>query len=68
MTAGVRPPLAPAGLRLSAAITLTMLSLVVILPIGALLLRGAGFGPAQVWADATPTVPSPRCRCRSGSR
>lgn len=37
------------GFGLSMGITLTMLSLVVILPIGALLLKGAAFGPDQVW-------------------
>jgi sulfate transport system permease protein len=39
------------GLGLSAGITLTMLSIVVILPIGALLLKGASVGPAALWAD-----------------
>ncbi len=37
------------GLRLSAGITLTMLSIAVLLPIGALLLQGASFGPANIW-------------------
>lgn len=37
------------GLRLSAGITLTMLSIVVLLPIGVLLLKGASFGPGNVW-------------------
>ncbi|MFN3276245.1 MAG: sulfate ABC transporter permease subunit CysT [Paracoccus sp. (in: a-proteobacteria)] len=37
------------GLGLSAGITLFMLSLVVILPISALLLRGAGFGATGIW-------------------
>ena len=37
------------GLGLSMGITLTMLSLVVLLPIGALLLKGASFGLANVW-------------------
>ena len=37
------------GLGISAGITLTMLSLVVFLPIGALLLRGAAIGPATLW-------------------
>lgn len=37
------------GLGLSMGITLTMLSLVVLLPIGALLLKGASFGPLNVW-------------------
>ena len=37
------------GLGLSAGITLTMLSIVVLLPIGALLMQGAAFGPANIW-------------------
>ena len=37
------------GLGLSAGITLTMLSLVVILPLGALLTKGALFGVQNVW-------------------
>ena len=37
------------GLGLSAGITLFMLSLVVILPLGALLAKGASFGAANVW-------------------
>lgn len=37
------------GLRLSACITLTMLSIVVLLPIAALLLQGASFGSANIW-------------------
>lgn len=37
------------GFGLSMGITLTMLSLVVLLPIGALLLKGAAFGPAALW-------------------
>jgi sulfate/thiosulfate transport system permease protein len=37
------------GLGLSMGITLTMLSLIVLLPIGALLLKGVAFGPANVW-------------------
>jgi len=37
------------GLGLSLGITLTMLSLVVLLPIGALLLKGASFGIGNVW-------------------
>ncbi len=44
------------GLGLSAGITLTMLSLVVILPLGALLLKGAVFGPGNIWE----VVNSPR--------
>ncbi len=38
------------GLGLSAGITITMLSLVVLLPIGALLLKGASFGLDNIWA------------------
>ena len=37
------------GLGLSMGITVTMLSLVVLLPIGALLLRGASFGAVEIW-------------------
>ncbi|AWD22882.1 sulfate ABC transporter permease subunit CysT [Pseudogemmobacter blasticus] len=37
------------GLGLSMGITLTMLSIVVLLPIGALLLRGASFGLGNMW-------------------
>lgn len=37
------------GLGLSMGVTLTMLSLVVLLPIGALLWKGASFGPANIW-------------------
>ena len=37
------------GLGLSMGITLTMLSLVVLLPIGALLLKGASFGIGNIW-------------------
>jgi sulfate transport system permease protein len=44
------------GLGLSMGITLTMLSLVVLLPIGALLLKGAAFGAGNVWS----TVNTPR--------
>lgn len=37
------------GLGLSAGVTLAMLSIVVLLPIGALLMRGITFGPSSVW-------------------
>ena len=37
------------GFGLSMGLTLTMLSLIVLLPIGALLLKGAAFGPTEVW-------------------
>ena len=38
------------GLGLSMGITLTMLSLIVLLPIGALLLKGADYGLGNIWA------------------
>ncbi|TWI29459.1 sulfate ABC transporter permease subunit CysT [Paracoccus sulfuroxidans] len=41
------------GFALGMGITLTMLSLVVILPVGALLFKGISFGPAQVWGVVT---------------
>ena len=41
------------GFGLSMGITLAMLSIIVLLPIGALLLRGASYGPANVWSVAT---------------
>jgi sulfate transport system permease protein len=45
------------GLGISAGITLTMLSIVVILPIGALLLQGATAGFATLWAEVnTPRI------------
>lgn len=37
------------GLGLSMGITLTVLSLIVLLPIGALLMKGAAFGAAELW-------------------
>ena len=37
------------GLGLSMGVTLTVLSLVVLLPIGALLWKGAAYGPAGIW-------------------
>ncbi len=43
----VRSPMP--GFGLSMGITLTMLSLVVLLPIGALLWKGVEFGPSEVW-------------------
>jgi sulfate transport system permease protein len=39
------------GLALSAGVTMAMLSIVVILPIGALLLKGASVGPVELWAN-----------------
>jgi len=38
------------GLGLSMGITLTMLSIVVLLPIGALFMQGASYGPGNIWA------------------
>ena len=37
------------GFRLAFGITMTMLSLVVLIPIGALILRGVAIGPAELW-------------------
>ncbi|WP_137111727.1 sulfate ABC transporter permease subunit CysT [Rhodobacter sp. SY28-1] len=45
------------GLGISAGITLTLLSLVVLLPIGALLLNGALAGPDRLWTEVnTPRI------------
>jgi len=45
------------GLGISAGITFTLLSLVVLLPIGALLLKGADAGPERLWTEVnTPRV------------
>ncbi|OYU40050.1 MAG: sulfate ABC transporter permease subunit CysT [Pseudorhodobacter sp. PARRP1] len=45
------------GMALSAGITLTLLSLVVLLPIGALLLKGATAGLPSLWAEVnTPRI------------
>ncbi len=45
------------GLGLSAGITLTMLTLIVLLPIGALLLKGASAGLPALWAEVnTPRI------------
>lgn len=50
MTAGLlRPRRAMPGFGLTMGLTLTMVSLVVLLPIGALLWQGAHFGAANVW-------------------
>ncbi|EPX87114.1 sulfate ABC transporter, permease protein CysT [Rubellimicrobium thermophilum DSM 16684] len=46
----LRPSSPLPGWGLAAGITLSMLSLVVLLPIGALLLRAAQVGPADLWA------------------
>ncbi|MEI4487960.1 sulfate ABC transporter permease subunit CysT [Frigidibacter sp. MR17.14] len=47
------------GLGLAGGITLTLLSLVVLLPMAALIARGLSFGPAQIWATiATERVAS----------
>ena len=37
------------GFRLAFGVTMTMLSIVVLIPIGALILRGAGIGPVEIW-------------------
>ena len=39
------------GLGISAGITLTLLSLVVLLPVGALLAKGAAAGPERLWGE-----------------
>jgi len=45
------------GFGISAGITLTLLSLVVLLPIGALLLKGALAGPDRLWTEVnTPRI------------
>ncbi len=45
------------GLGISAGITLTLLSIVVLLPIGALLLKGAVAGPDRLWTEVnTPRI------------
>jgi sulfate/thiosulfate transport system permease protein len=46
---GLHHPSPLPGFRLSFGITLTMLSIIVLVPIGALILRGAGIGPAGLW-------------------
>jgi sulfate transport system permease protein len=45
----LRPRRAMPGFGLTMGLTLTMVSLVVLLPIGALLWKGAAFGPLQIW-------------------
>ena len=49
-TWSLRAPSPLPGWGLSLGITVTLLSLVVLLPIGALLIRAAGIGPAEIWA------------------
>lgn len=44
-----RTPSALPGFGLAFGITMTMLSLIVIIPIGALIFRGAGVGAAELW-------------------
>jgi sulfate transport system permease protein len=39
------------GFRLAFGLTMAMLSAIVLIPIGALLFRGAGIGPAELWAS-----------------
>lgn len=46
----LRAPSPLPGWGLSTGIALTLLSLVVLLPIGALLVRAAGIGPSELWA------------------
>lgn len=45
----LRPPSPLPGWGLSLGITVTLLSLVVLLPVGALLLRAVGVGPYELW-------------------
>jgi sulfate/thiosulfate transport system permease protein len=47
---GIHHPSPLPGFRLAFGITVTMLSLVVLIPIGALVLRGAAIGPAELWS------------------
>jgi sulfate transport system permease protein len=47
---GIHHPSPLPGFRLAFGIAMTMLSLVVLIPIGALILRGAAIGPAELWA------------------
>ena len=54
---GIHHPSPLPGFRLAFGIAMTMLSIVVLIPIGALILRGAGIGPAALWqAIATERV------------
>ena len=48
------------GLGISAGVTITLLTVTVLLPIGALLLKGAVAGPAALWAHSA----SVRCGTR----
>ena len=54
---GARRGIVP-GLGLSLGITLTYLSLVVLLPIAALMVRAAAVGPQGIWAAVTTCVSS----------
>jgi sulfate transport system permease protein len=46
---GIHHPSPLPGFRLAFGLTMTMLSIVVLIPIGALILRGAGIGPVELW-------------------
>jgi sulfate transport system permease protein len=46
---GIHHPSPLPGFRLAFGLTMAMLSLIVLIPIGALILRGAGIGPAELW-------------------
>jgi sulfate transport system permease protein len=48
--AGLHHPSPLPGFRLAFGLTMTMLSLIVLIPIGALILRGAAIGPAELWS------------------
>jgi sulfate transport system permease protein len=46
---GIHHPSPLPGFRLAFGLTMAMLSIIVLIPIGALILRGAGIGPAELW-------------------
>ena len=48
---GLHHPSPLPGFRLAFGITMAMLAAVVLVPIGALLLKGAGMGPAAIWHE-----------------
>ena len=54
---GIHHPSPLPGFRLAFGVMMTMLSIVVLIPIGALILRGAGIGPDEIWRVVdTPRV------------
>lgn len=46
---GIRHASPLPGFRLAFGLTMAMLSIIVLIPIGALILRGAGIGPVELW-------------------